>query len=767
MTQISDSSAIIITFSLSICLSSEVPKTRKKQCQRDGKRPDLQWYDPGTAQTRRCKSRCEGNPVLSSNSAYTSAESVSDPSVKMPSSSPLDSGLRFTSRDCQSELSNVDIDCNVGSASFGHQHARRDTGNNSKLSSTEATGSPKLRKMRKPDREIYQPGSRRSQGYKDCSSTKDIDQASHKVLKPEDTTIVGLGGLVDHYKDNLEEEITNEGRKKLGKRESFDMSSASYDHPTVNSIAGKVDKLSINSPKDMGTEQCENGGRRGRRLRGEGSKSRIGRGVGGTWEMKEKKQQPEKLRSKGCRERESNQALAKREQAEGVKTGLLTHQLDKNSKPKEEEDIQWNVKDVKQDQNIKKENHSGSQPIQSDSEKFGTTQETQSSKVNCSSKRYSKSDIRRPRNRTCSTSSASSGTSVDGLVEFETYRTTAKSGVGKRETMSHGRMIEKMDRVIVEPRQRRKIGKDISSADSFEEIGGRDKDGRGGFRTKADKNDSRTSKGNTRGVPGTMVGGQGGVLRVSLDRQSGTVSGTREDQTKCRNPRGRGRGILVLPTHTELTTSSEPGLRLMRGTRSSTGLGRGRGSRGGSTRRLWDPNNPDKKPALSGSQQSQQSSLRQPLYLQHQGGYGPLHFLDTDDEAAGSPPVHQGEEFGTTNAYYKYQNSDNPYCYQLPANSLNTPPCYTYSYQLPYQLPCSKGMFQNSGMVPFYGVFGHSSQVYPSTGITFSPEETEVQKRGELCKLLRMADSQELQLSNLLSRERLSREGLDKMAQLR
>lgn len=298
-----------------------------------------------------------------------------------------------------------------------------------------------------------------------------------------------------------------------------------------------------------------------------------------------------------------------------------------------------------------------------------------------------------------------------------------------------------------------------------------ERDGKGGLKAKADQNDSRTSKRNNRVLRGASIGGQVGVLRVSLDRQSGTASGTREDQTKCKNQSHRGRGILVLPTSTELTTSSEPGPQLMCGARSSIGLGRGRGSRGGSTRRLWDPNNPHKKPALSGSQQSQQSSLRQPLYLQHQGGYGPLHFLDTDDEAAGSPPVLQGEDFqgqhAATMAYYKYQNTDNPYCYRLPTNSPNTPPCYTYSYQLPYQLPGSNGMFPNPGMAPFYGVYGLSGQVYPPTVITFSPEETEVQTRGELGKLLRMADSQELQLSNLLSRERLSREGLDRMAQLR
>lgn len=52
-----------------------------------------------------------------------------------------------------------------------------------------------------------------------------------------------------------------------------------------------------------------------------------------------------------------------------------------------------------------------------------------------------------------------------------------------------------------------------------------------------------------------------------------------------------------------------------------------------------------------------------------------------------------------------------------------------------------------------------------------SPEEIEQHVRNmqqqELHRLLRVADNQELQLSNLLSRDRISTEGMEKMAQLR
>lgn len=57
------------------------------------------------------------------------------------------------------------------------------------------------------------------------------------------------------------------------------------------------------------------------------------------------------------------------------------------------------------------------------------------------------------------------------------------------------------------------------------------------------------------------------------------------------------------------------------------------------------------------------------------------------------------------------------------------------------------------------------SQSGAGSALTF--DEVEPQARGELVRLLRAADAQELQLSNLLSRDRVSAEGLDRMAHLR
>ncbi|KAG7265724.1 hypothetical protein CRUP_024660 [Coryphaenoides rupestris] len=148
-----------------------------------------------------------------------------------------------------------------------------------------------------------------------------------------------------------------------------------------------------------------------------------------------------------------------------------------------------------------------------------------------------------------------------------------------------------------------------------------------------------------------------GTPRVPLQRLKYqppfTFSGLEEAGGSA--PRGKGRGILDL---TDLSrTLPEPGPRLLfGGPRGATA------SRGGSVRRLWDPNNPDQKPPLSRPQLPQHSPLlqQQPMYLQTGGGYGQLH-----DEVAGSPPVYQGEgvqsQQATAIPYYNVQNWDNPY----------------------------------------------------------------------------------------------------------
>lgn len=227
-------------------------------------------------------------------------------------------------------------------------------------------------------------------------------------------------------------------------------------------------------------------------------------------------------------------------------------------------------------------------------------------------------------------------------------------------------------------------------------------------------------------------------------------SETLEARSQSREPQGRGRGILFLPANTDLSASavgspepSHPGPRLLLGGAGSKGS-RSRG-RGGTARRLWDPNNPDQKPALK-SQTPQ------------------LHFLDTDDEVS---PTSWAEARQAQTSYYKFQNSDNPYYYPRAAGQ---GPQYPYGgYSLQYPMGPSNGMYPGA----FYpGYPGQAGQYMcgPLTPAPLSPE-MEQQMRNmqqqELSKLLREAGNQEQQLSNLLSRDRISPEGLEKMAQLR
>ncbi|XP_026550441.1 telomerase-binding protein EST1A-like, partial [Notechis scutatus] len=225
-------------------------------------------------------------------------------------------------------------------------------------------------------------------------------------------------------------------------------------------------------------------------------------------------------------------------------------------------------------------------------------------------KRYSRSDKRRSRYRTCSTSSAGSNNSTEGL---------------------HGE-AEVRRKAPDRPRPQKQLS--ASSTDSLEED-------RAEEAPEARRGPEHGRLG--RGLdPRAAQGGFRGSAASQPDwRKGGRPSGA----TGEGKPQSRGRGILVLPANTDLTPSGigSPEAPHGGGARLLFGSGKGpRGwSRGGTSRRLWDPNNPDQKPALKshGAQ---------------------LHFLDTDDEG---PPVPRGEPRQAQAPYYRFQNSDNPYYY--------------------------------------------------------------------------------------------------------
>ncbi|XP_042588871.1 telomerase-binding protein EST1A-like isoform X2 [Cyprinus carpio] len=722
----------------------ELREEGKKHRERDGKRPDLQWYKPGAAHPRRRKNSAEG---AGSDPMHPPDDCVFGNDTKMPDGSPTSPGSPHVSTgEFPTDHSQPEANHNT-KGHVGNKNHQLVGGN--AVKSIEGAGTPKSpkqsQKMRKPDREIYQPGGRRSQVHKETRVSKELDGDRRR----DEQEVSGKSAEMI-IKCEKEEKRRNkrgkDGRKKQESKGTVDSSSANKNENNVESITGKVSNLHLESEesKDGAGQDVTHQ----RKPSGEGRRSQAGGGNEVTGEDKKKERGNGK--SRAGREKGNNQGFAKKEPGEGGGKGSEADQ------PEGKKQRNVGGKEVSRDQNMNHEKPQGNRL----KEKGKPSERTDSNGVNSASKRYSQSDIRRPRNRTYSTSSASSGTSMDGLAEAERLRGEAQQLAARtaEKTAGQKEFIRRS-----QGRPRRRMARTLSSTDSLEENEVWEREDRRGRVADEAKSTHKGPEGGRRGQRVPVSSGRGGILRVSLDKNSS------EEQASRKNPRGRGRGILVLPAHTDLTLTPEPGPQLgaMRG---GMGLGRGRGGRGGGTRRLWDPNNPDKKPALVSSQQSQHASLQQALYLQ-QGGCGPLNFLDTDDETTGSPPVRQGEFFqnqqAAAMAYYKFQNSDNPYCYPLSANSPNTPPRYPYPYHIPYQIPSSNGMYPTT-MPPFYGPYGQSGPGYPSpAGSGLTPEEAEVQTRGELGKLLRLADSQELQLSNLLSRERLSQEGLERMAQLR
>ncbi|XP_032313348.1 telomerase-binding protein EST1A isoform X3 [Camelus ferus] len=375
-----------------------------------------------------------------------------------------------------------------------------------------------------------------------------------------------------------------------------------------------------------------------------------------------------------------------------------------------------------------------------------------------SAKRYSRSDKRRNRYRTCSTSSAGSNNSAEGAGLTD-------NGCRRR----------RQDRTKERPRLKKQVS--MSSTDSLDEDRTDEPDGPRRS-TERKKHLDRSWSGRGEGEQKSNGKENRGTLRVTFDAETmnkdspvvrsaredvdrikpdkGSSSGgkgseTQESKNLRQELQGRGRGILILPAHTTLSVNSAGspestplGPRLLFGSGSKGSRNWGRG---GTTRRLWDPNNPDQKPALK-SQTPQ------------------LHFLDTDDEVS---PTSWGDSRQAQASYYKFQNSDNPYYYPRTPGPASQYPYTGYS-PLQYPVGPTNGVYP----APYYPGYPTPSGQYvcsPHPASTMSPEEMEQHMRNmqqqELHRLLRVADNQELQLSNLLSRDRISPEGLEKMAQLR
>uniref|UniRef100_A0A3Q4MJP7 Telomerase-binding protein EST1A n=1 Tax=Neolamprologus brichardi TaxID=32507 RepID=A0A3Q4MJP7_NEOBR len=728
---------------------------------REGKRPDLQRYQPVPGHGRR-NHDSEGETGQSEPLAAESHEhdQPSQSEKKAVSGeTPLerqgwtDSGTGTNKKDedrMRGDGGNSQ-NCRKGR----HAQNKSDT-NDEKLfvekenEHQEPVGAAKpAKKTRKPDREFYQPGSRRNIQGKDSGAGREQDKPpprkQEQKTEPESqqstresgvdikTSIQKQGGKDKRVKGTQESAKVFTSSEASRKQGSQDVETPEIPvDASVEKITSKVENLNIQE-KDKVEYTSQDAGELSCKGREPTDRKRLGQGSG----TKDEEEKSEKKRERGNRRRRGvEKTQDSRKEDEAGDQGKHNQRNTEREKDKRavEADVEKMDKAKQTHQNKgrenRRENRSGetNNSRSRDAERDAKTEKnvnrnrSNANVTTPTSKRYSKSDIRRSRNRTYSSSSASSVTSLD------------YPGLGKdveSTKWSHSRDNNKKGAIVDDRRRKRR---------------------------------------------GNKCGGRG-ILRVSLEKQSDTSSHSGDAQHRKEGPvpRGRGGGILVLPARTDISNSPEVGQRLLFGGIRGGAAGRSRGGRGGGARRLWDPNNPDQKPALTSNQSSQHSSLQQSVYLQTGTGYGQLHFLDTDDEVAGSPPVTQGERFrpqqASAMAYYKFQNSDNPYCYPVPTSgphNPNTNQRYPFPYHMgPYQMAYTNSMYPSPGVGQFCSNYRGSGYSLPGAGGSVTFEEAEQHTRGELGRLLRAADAQELQLSNLLSRDRVSADGLDRMAQLR
>ncbi|TKS82854.1 Telomerase-binding protein EST1A [Collichthys lucidus] len=789
----------------------------KQQRRREGKRPDLQRYQTVAGPGRHHCNSEEGDisqcDPLAADSYEQDRPSQREKKGVSERHGCTDGGMAADKRKkdrIRGDGSNTQ-NCRKGSQS----QAKTDTNHaegfvENDKEQQEPAGDAKTKKARKPDREFYQPGSRRNIQGKDCGAGREQEKPPPTKTEPESQ--LGTG----EREGNKKASIQKQGGKDKGGQENVKLSKFSEtnrkqgsrdvekpplpSNASVEKITSKVEKLSMKHPSKVGNEVVEELSRR----RGETTdKERLSQGGG----KKEEEEKVEKKRERGNhrrrggdKEKEKNQDSKRGDTAIGgggknewgkaeKERDKRAAAVDRDNKPGKTGETHHskgreNHRDSRRGDNNNNRSRDAEKDAKTQRNVDGAVERGDRNQPNANittptSKRYSKSDIRRSRNRTYSSSSASSVTSLDGPglgMDMDSTKWSRldqrhnkkegvlppNSGEGRRrhlqswttngESSTESLEGSEISDIVEERRRRRRGGEEELSAERRREERNKPKGNRGGGR---------------------------GILRVSIEKQLGTSShsGVAQNRKQGLVPRGRGGGILVLPARTDISSSPEVGQRLLFGGIRGGSSSRSRGGRGGGLRRLWDPNNPNQKPALASTQSTQHSPLQQSVYLQTGTGYGQLHFLDTDDEVAGSPPVPQGEHFRSKQAaamaYYKFQNSDNPYCYPMPTSNPHNPGTatsqrYPYPYHMgAYQMASPNGLYPGTGVGQFCGSYRGTGYTPQSAGGTVTLEEVEQQARGELGRLLRAADAQELQLSNLLSRDRVSADGLDRMAQLR
>lgn len=744
------------------------PPADKQQSKPAGKRPEVQRYEMAAVR-RHDDANKETSP--SNTSPMDSHKPKDDP---RPNVSEKVSDRRGETNGTDRGMTDDSYNAQTGRKE-NHSLAKTETAQApSSVRNTrehqELVGATKpTKKARKPDREFYQPGNRRSIQAKDCGVGRENEKPlprSHEEKAEHEMQLStreseGTSKTSVHKRKGKDKEVKrviNEARREQQSQDVGKPPGAS--DTAVDEVANKVEKLNVR-------EKCNV------KFDGPGVEAERQKRREKPDEERVEKERGHRRRKGGDREKEKTDSkkdeVGGRGKSERAKTDKERSKRETDKGSKGRENYRENRKGDKDGCSTYTAKDTRAQKTTETAKEGNGRKQPDAKSSTLVSKRYSKSDIRRCRRRTCSSSSASSVTSLEGAGLGADVAGTRWPPMepkrGNKERVANGRGSR--------ARLQSWTANGESSAGSLEDSETSDtvesRRGKNGWeevraeRQREETNKSRENKGGGRGI-----------LHISLERPPGTSPQNKHTHGRQgAAPRGRGGGILVLPSRASISAAPEVGQSRLFGNRGGASS-RSRGGRGGGVRRLWDPNNPDQKPAFSASQSSQHSLLQQPAY--QQTGYGQLHFLDTDDEAAGSPPVPQGEHLRSRQAamaFYKFQNSDNPYCYPVSASNQHNPStaagqCYPYPYHMgPYQMSPTNAMYPGPGVGQLGGGYRGAGYTQSGEGGALTFEEVEQRARGELGRLLRAADAQELQLSNLLSRDRLSAEGLERMAHLR
>ena len=211
-------------FFLYVSLSTEEqqePRVHKEQRRRERKRPDLQRYQSAVGHGRRHRDSEDGDtgqsdPLLADSYEHDqpSQSEKKDVSEKvLERHGCTDGGIATDKREEDRMRSDCSNNCRRGSQSQAKAEANQPKSSveNNREQQEPAGAAKTTKKARKPDREFYQPGSRRNIQGKDCGGGREQDKPPPR--KQEQKTEQESQSSTGEQKGNNKTSIQKQGGK--------------------------------------------------------------------------------------------------------------------------------------------------------------------------------------------------------------------------------------------------------------------------------------------------------------------------------------------------------------------------------------------------------------------------------------------------------------------------------------------------------------------------------------------------------------------------